>query len=75
MYAPVSMFWKAVSTFVESSADVSMNDNPFFSIMGKVGSILISAHHSRLQAVYIANQLLPQTNVDSNEGKCSGVTH
>ena len=33
-YIPVSMFWKAVSTFVESSADVSMNDNPFFSVRG-----------------------------------------
>ena len=31
-YIPVSMFWKAVSTFVESSADVSMNDKPFFSV-------------------------------------------
>ena len=25
-YLPVKMFWKAVSTLVESSADVSMND-------------------------------------------------
>lgn len=28
---PVNIFWKAVSTFVESNADVSINDNVFFS--------------------------------------------
>ena len=52
---PVSMFWKAVSTFVESSADVSINDKPFFSGWGRVkckGIILISAH-PQLQCIYI----------------------
>ncbi len=29
--APVRMFWKALSTLVESSAEVSINDRPFFS--------------------------------------------
>lgn len=28
---PVRMVWKAVSTLVESRADVSRNDRPFFS--------------------------------------------
>ena len=28
---PVNKFWKAVSTFVESRADVSINNKPFFS--------------------------------------------
>ncbi len=30
-FLPVRMFWKAVSTFVESNAEVSMNDRLFFS--------------------------------------------
>lgn len=32
---PVNIFWKAVSTFVESNADVSINDNVFFSEKAK----------------------------------------
>ena len=32
---PVNIFWKAVSTFVESKADVSINDKLFFSEMRK----------------------------------------
>ena len=28
---PVKMLWNATSTFVESNADVSMNERPFFS--------------------------------------------
>ena len=31
LFLPVNIFWKAVSTFVESNADVSINDNVFFS--------------------------------------------
>lgn len=31
VYQPVRMVWKAVSTFVESRADVSRKDKPFFS--------------------------------------------
>ena len=31
-YIPVKIFWKAVSTFVESNAEVSMNDKAFFSV-------------------------------------------
>ena len=31
MPIPVRMFWNAVSTFVESRADVSMKDSVFFS--------------------------------------------
>lgn len=29
--SPVRIVWKAASTFVESKADVSINDKPFFS--------------------------------------------
>ena len=29
---PVKIFWNAVSTFVESKAEVSMNDKAFFSV-------------------------------------------
>jgi len=32
MNLPVRMLWKAVSTLVESKADVSMKDSPFLSI-------------------------------------------
>ena len=62
MYVPVSMFWKAVSTFVESSADVSMNDNPFFSVQGKEEIILISAHHTKLthDAAFVTTDYRPQ---------------
>lgn len=33
-HPPVRMFWKACSTLVASSADVSMKDSPFFSVGG-----------------------------------------
>ena len=31
LYSPVNIFWKAVSTFVESSAEVSIKESVFFS--------------------------------------------
>jgi hypothetical protein len=35
IFLPVNIFWKAVSTFVESNADVSINDSVFFSETNK----------------------------------------
>ena len=36
---PVNIFWKAVSTLVESRADVSINDKLFFSEKEEIGML------------------------------------
>ena len=40
---PVKIFWNAVSTFVESKAEVSMNDNAFFSA-GRIYTCIHKGH-------------------------------
>jgi hypothetical protein len=38
-YAPVRMVWNADSTFVASSAEVSINDNPFSAAVTMVSKV------------------------------------
>ena len=54
IYVPVRMFWKAVSTLVESSAEVSMKDRVFFSV-GIEGVYDIYTMYSAMHVCYMAH--------------------
>ena len=53
-HSPVNIFWKAVSTFVESKADVSINDKLFFS-ESKIKTVYINLNSISHQHDFLTN--------------------
>ena len=70
---PVRMFWNAVSTFVESRADVSMKDRVFFSgDRGKERDGEMEGERGKereMEVIYTSTDRLKQSRKVNREGE------
>ena len=65
---PVRILWKAVSTLVESRAEVSINDKPFLSTIKTKLSIIFCGEMSRQLAFLIAeNRFVFVKNLEQSQ--------